>query len=449
MVRRVVLALALIAAFAVRAHADEIKEIVVEGNKKTTSDTVELIARIDVGDDWSPNMVELIKTRLVSSGLFSDVEVFWDPVPGGVRVHLQIKDKHSWVIAPAFYNQPTNTGGGVGFGENNLFGLNQKLLLYAQVATGDSFFVGAWQVPSIFGSHFYVNFDTYDTHSRVIEYQPPTHYLENPLALRKSYMNYLNSGVRLGVEPFRGFKLDTRLRGAHVAYSNVTLDTDDNPGVTLADVTSDPTATKPPAPGKQGWDVSQEFSLTLDRRANWYGVQAGRLLHVSYEHALPALGSDFHYWEVNVGAIRAYQVLERHNLVFKGHFEYGHNMPFQQEFTMGGTSMRGWVNNQFRGNLRALVNVEYSLPLFTVLGLGVRGLAFWDSGYTTFTETKNPDRNYLPNSGQNGLYPFKNSVGVGTRLLMQQIVIPLLGIDLGYGLEARDVQVYLAIGLTD
>jgi len=41
------------------------------------------------------------------------------------------------VIAPAAYNQPTNKGVGAGFGENNLFGENKKLLLYGQVATGD------------------------------------------------------------------------------------------------------------------------------------------------------------------------------------------------------------------------------------------------------------------------------------------------------------------------
>ena len=80
---------------------------------------------------------------------------------------------------------------------------------------------------------------------------------------------------------------------------------------------------------------------------------------------------------------------------------------------------------------------------------GIRGLAFWDSGYTTFMSTDNPERNYLPGSGTKGLAPFKNSVGVGTRLYLRQIVLPLLGLDVGYGLEARDVQVYLAIGLTD
>ena len=84
---------------------------------------------------------------------------------------------------------------------------------------------------------------------------------------------------------------------------------------------------------------------------------------------------------------------------------------------------------------------------------GVRGLGFFDSGYTTFVSAdSNTERNYLPDaeSWRNSkLAPFKNSVGVGTRLYMQQIVLPLLGVDFGYGLEARDFQVYLAIGLTD
>ena len=48
-----------------------------------------------------------------------------------------------------------------------------------------------------------------------------------------------------------------------------------------------------------------------------------------------------------------------------------------------------------------------------------------------------------------GLAGFKNSVGVGTRLYLRQIVLPLLGLDFGYGLEARDYEIYLAVGLTD
>ena len=78
------------------AAAEKIEAIVVEENSKTTSDTAESLAKIEVGDDWSADQAELIKRNLVSSGLFKDVEVFTEPgKEGGVKVHILAKDKHS------------------------------------------------------------------------------------------------------------------------------------------------------------------------------------------------------------------------------------------------------------------------------------------------------------------------------------------------------------------
>lgn len=395
-------------------------------------------------------MVDAVKSRLVSSGLFKDVEVYWTKQAGGVAVHILAKDKHSWVIAPAFYNQPTNTGGGIGFGENNLFGQNQKLLLYSQIATGDSFFIGAWVIPSIGGTRFYSQLDTFLKSQRNIEYSAPESYIVDNSQMRpvrESRMHYLNLGAKLGVEMWRGIRIDTRLRGAKVSYPSVTT----RPEALATDLPMGADPMAPPAPGGEGYDVSNEWTLQIDRRANWYGIQSGHKYSFSFEHALPSLGSDFIYWLAGAGAYKAIRLLERHNLVLRGSFGYGRNLPFQQEYVTGGTSMRGWLNNEFRGNLRALANVEYSFPLLTISGFSVRGLGFFDSAYTTFTQTDDIEsqRNYLPNSAVRGLDGFKNSVGVGTRFYLRQIVLPLLGLDFGYGLEARDFQVYLAIGLTD
>lgn len=431
------------------AAAEVVRDIVVEENTKTTDETVQLIAKIEVGDTWTPDMAARIEADLVSSGLFKDVEVFWSNVEGGIRVHILVKDKHSWVIAPAFYNQPTNTGGGVGFGENNLFGLNQKLLLYGQIATGDSFFIGAWVIPAIGGSRFYAQLDTYLKSARNIEYEVPASYVEDPAPVRESRIHYLNAGVKLGVELFRGVKLDGRLRGAKVSYQDIKLLAADVAAVT-GDPTSDPT--RIPAPGAEGWDVSNEWTLSIDRRANWYGIASGHRYAISFEQSVSSLGSDFSYYLAGASFYKAWKILERHNFVLRLNGNYGHHLPFQQELQTGGTSMRGWLNNQFRGDLRALGNAEYSVPLLTVMGLSIRALAFFDSSYTTFLTTSNPDRHYLPRSRrdqQDVLAPFKNSVGVGTRFYLRQIVLPLLGLDFGYGLEARDFQVYLAIGLTD
>jgi outer membrane protein insertion porin family len=435
--------------------AAEIRKIVVEDNTKTTSETVEYISGLAVGDQWTPDMVDLVKTRLVSSGLFKDVEVYWTKEDDGVAIHILAKDKHSWVIAPAFYNQPTNVGGGIGFGENNLFGQNQKLLIYGQIATGDTFFIGAWLVRSIGGTRLYSQLDTYLKSARNIEYTSPTAYLVGAMdvrPVRESRIHYLNFGGKLGVELWRGIKIDTRIRGASVRFKDVRVMTEE--GATLADI--DPSLNPndpPPAPGKEGMDVSNEWNLTIDRRANWYGIQTGHKYQLTFEHALPSLGSDFIYWVANAGAMKAVKVFERHNLVLKTNVAFGDNLPFQQELLTGGTSMRGWLNNQFRGDFRAIANLEYSVPVFTIKGFSVRALTFFDSAYTTFLKTSKNEaegsRHYLPGAHVEGLAGLKNSVGVGTRFYLRQIVLPLLGLDFGYGLEARDYQVYLAIGLTD
>src|SRR6185369_4111941 len=195
---------------AIPADGAAIRKIVVEDNKKTTSETVELISQLEVGDSWTTDMVDVVKSRLVSSGLFKDVEVYWTKEPtGGVAVHILAKDKHSWVIAPAVYSQPTNKGGGIGFGENNLFGQNQKLMLYGQIATGDSFFIGAWLVPSIAGTRFYSQLDTYLKSSRNIEYTAPNSWMVDSMdlqAVRESRIHYLNVGGKLGITLWRALK---------------------------------------------------------------------------------------------------------------------------------------------------------------------------------------------------------------------------------------------------
>ncbi|HTJ41354.1 MAG TPA: BamA/TamA family outer membrane protein [Kofleriaceae bacterium] len=430
------------------ARAEEIIEVRVEDNRKTTSDTVKLIAGIDDGDDWTPDMVDLVTQRLVTSGLFKDVKVFSEPSgEGGVIVHLIVEDKHSWVIAPAFYDQPTNKGGGIGFGENNLFGRNQKLLIYGQVATGDTFFVGAFVDPSLWGTRLRAQYDLYLASNRIIEYAPPSAYRDDPLPVRESRLHYLNNGLKVGARLWGKTTFDVRLRAAHVGYQDVKL----ADGATLDQTTTDPNATQPPPPGAGGWDVSGELFFGIDTRANWYGLSAGHKIVAMFEQALPSLGSDFRYWDASLYMERATRVFEEHNLVLKGQIAYGHDLPFQQEFTSGGTTMRGWKNMQLRGDFQLAGNAEYSVPMFTVHGLAVRGLAFWDTTYTTFVDKQTGDtfRNYLPGSEARGLAPFKNSVGVGTRLYLRQIVLPLLGLDFGYGVERGDYEIYLAIGLTD
>jgi len=437
------------------AHAERIKEIDVVDNTKTTDDTVILIADIEVGDQWNVEMVPRIEGDLVNSGLFKEVDVFTRPVEGGVRVTIRAVDKHSWIIAPTVYNQPTNKGGGIGFGENNLFGEDKKLLLYGQIATGDSFFIGAYVDPSIAGSRFHWQLDTFLRHERVFEYQAPQKFVFDPKKVRRSVETYLNNGASIGLELWRGASLDLRLRGAYVYFDKTKL----VDGACLEDVFGDPTnsgaCTPPgdtpiPEPGGEGWDISSEVKLTFDNTANWYGIFSGNKYMVSFERSLLDLGSDFDYWLTSVQYVRARKYFSRHNLIMKFNGGYGQGLPFQQEWTSGGPDQRGLKNRQLRGNLRLTGTLEYSIPVFTIKGFAFRGLAFYDGSYTTFfhAQPARAQRNYLPGYASHGLAPWKNTVGGGVRLYVRQIVLPLLGLDFGYGLERGELEIYFAIGLT-
>ncbi len=134
----------------------------------------------------------------------------------------------------------------------------------------------------------------------------------------------------------------------------------------------------------------------------------------------------------------------------KASVAYGRHLPFQQEFTSGGTGLRGYTNRQFRGDFKTWGNLEYSVPLFSIGPLSFRGLAFWDTAYTTFlNEGGNPQRDYLPGQTGSSVSEWRNGVGGGFRVYIKSIVLPLLGVDWGYGVEARDNHIYFALGLLD
>jgi outer membrane protein insertion porin family len=425
------------------AEGETIVAIDVVENTKTNDETVRLIADVDKGDTFSYELLDRIRVDLVNSGLFKDVQVIAVPVQGGMKITIVAKDKHSWVIAPTVYLQPGNQGGGLGFGENNLFGANKKLLLYGQVATADSLFLGGYLDPAFLGSPLYFRTDVFLRREFVTEYAGGELFGDEPQAYRTTRMNYYNGGFMLGLNVWKGMAIDARLRGAWVEFGTPEC----------AQEGADPAeeCNNGIAPGVDGWDVSSEYRVTYDKRANWYGVTAGTMFGVSFETALPSLGSDFDYWLAQARMVKAIRFFEEHNLVLKGSFGLGHHLPFQQEMTSGGVNLRGYQNREFRGDTRASGTFEYSVPFFKIGSLAFRGLVFTDLAYTTFTgDDGNEDqRHYLTNQTDIDATPLRLGLGGGFRIYVRSIVLPLLGIDWGYAPQANTYHVYFAVGLTE
>jgi outer membrane protein assembly factor BamA len=424
-------------------EGSKIVDIDVVENTKTSDETVLLIADVDKGDTFSFALVERVKIDLVSSGLFKDVNVFGTQIEKGTRLVIEAKDKHSWIIAPTVYLQPGNKGAGVGFGENNLFGENKKFLVYAQYATRDSLFIAGYLDPSLFGSrYFYWRLYVFGRTELVPEFTSPDELFETPVEERLTRLNYLNGAFLLGINLWKGFGLDLQLRGARAWYGEPEWQEGHDP--------MDPTPLLPP--DQDGWDIAFESKITRDTRANWYGISEGSMQRLSYERGLTSLGSDWDYWTTYLTlqwAIRP-QFWRNANIIFKYGAGIGDNLPFHNEFTSGGVNLRGYKNREFRGDFKIGGQNEFSIPLFRIGSVAFRALGFVDMAYTGFVNSEgNETRNYLAGQQDEDEGRFRMGVGGGFRIYLRSIVLPLLGLDWGYGIQTDEWNLYFAVGLTE
>ena len=91
----------------------------------------------------------------------------------------------------------------------------------------------------------------------------------------------------------------------------------------------------------------------------------------------------------------------------------GNNLPLWAENSAGGTNLRGYLYRQFQGDTHLRTQVEYHFPLFSLWGLDFRGLVFNDAA----------------------------------AIWLRTVAMPLVGIDVGYGLGTTDVRMILVLGV--
>jgi outer membrane protein assembly factor BamA len=433
---RLMLVLGVCLALIEPARADEPRPIVgfrVEGDSKVTSDMLGYLLRVELGDLVNDAQIPLLERALVSSQLVKSAKVRFEPAPDGVVVVATLDDKQSWIVMPTAYLLATNWAAGLGFAENNLFGENKKLLLYGQIGKVNSFFVAAYVVPSFRGTKLSLRFDTYLQRRIFDEYANPVGDPESKALGRTSDHLFMNLGAAAGWNLRWWWKTEMRLRGAVVRYWN-------------AHVPEDP-ATALPRPSPDGYDVTTQLRTTLDAREHDHGVTEGPYGQLAAELPIPGLTS-YVYASVVARAFYALRFLRRHQLELRTYGNLGYHMPFHDEWTLGAASdLRGYAPEQFRGDVRALARLEYSVPLASWRVFTFRGLGFFDTGYLGFHFTDPSLRSYLPDQVGRGIW--RNDVGGGLRIYVSNIVLPLLGLDVGYGLENHSPTLYLQIGLTD
>ena len=102
------LGLALAAAPALAA-GEEITDVRVMGNARTEESTVRSVAGVSIGDTLETGTLDMVRERLNTTGLFSDVNVWWEQHKTGVRVNIAVKDKFPWAPSRPGRGRPTTS----------------------------------------------------------------------------------------------------------------------------------------------------------------------------------------------------------------------------------------------------------------------------------------------------------------------------------------------------
>ncbi|MBR2220287.1 MAG: BamA/TamA family outer membrane protein [Phascolarctobacterium sp.] len=168
---------------------------------------------------------------------------------------------------------------------------------------------------------------------------------------------------------------------------------------------------------KENFGVTRSITLgrVLDSRDNIYDPHEGKRISYSIEHA-GFMGGDFDFTKFT--ADYRYYYRAGGEAVWALNLGAGYadgDMPLSQRFSMGGSdTLRGYEDDQFRGNSMVKATLEYRFPIVKK----VQGVLFTDNGYAW--------DNRFEDEFDFGL--IKNSFGVGLR-----INSPLGPVKLDYG----------------
>ena len=441
-----------------------IVELRVADNARTQSNTIEYVSGLRIGQVLSGPLVEEATVRLYSTGLFKDVAITWETPSAkhlgqGVRVVIRAKDKFPWVVAPIFSYQGRNYGGGAAFAHNNVLGRGIKLLLYADYTTAEKMLLAVWIDPSIRNTPFYYRIDALLRRDTIVEYARG--HLGSPRVERQTDVDTIGLGAMLGVTLARRFHIDVRLK----AYYDWTrtpecFNTTNVNGYGTSDVVASQGSCR--SPSSSGWDNTITTSMGWDSRSKVNGVQKGLQLSLTWQYGARWLGDNWDYHLLTLSGVYAFRFWKQHNLILRWGGDLDFSPPFKLEVEAGAIdyTLRGSVYRQFRGDTSAHATVEYLVPLFTVLGLSVRGIGFYDTNLTWFRSLPaqstvgsravtygNGFRDYLPDTPSGVVrQSWNNGVGVGIRMYLRGVVLPLIGFDVAYGIEPNTFRYYLAIG---
>jgi outer membrane protein assembly factor BamA len=395
---------------------------------KTRPHAVTVLAKLDPGEPLTFEKLLRAERELRKSNLFEDVQVqVLLPPEQAARemylshdisyadVEIRVREKRFWYAFPFGSVSQDNLSAGAVVADVNLFGRARTGFLAGEYGNQTKQVFALYRDPAILGSRF-VGYDLTtigrDDHTAVYA-----------------------SGQQTGKVAVTQYGGAAQMRfNWHPEFATLFQASVDH----LEMVPDTPMLLPPEVSLRRGLDVDLRAELRYDGRDQQEGFYRGALTRLWVELSDERIGSDYAYTR-EMMLVGGWFPIGKLNFSARGQagVEYATGpggIPFTKQFTLGGLDLRGYVRREFRGDTLFSLQTDLVVPLFQIWQMKVRGDLFYDAGAV-----------YLRAIGLSR-DDFRQGVGGGLRFYFRQLAIPVMGFDVGYGIDENHVGYYVTFG---
>ena len=418
----------------IAVNEGKIEAYKVKGNKKCKDYVITREMRMKVGQPFNAKLARRSMQRIYNLGFFEDVNIKLNPgkEPNAVEVEITVVEQNTGVFGVgAGYSNADGFIGMVSIGDKNFRGIGDSINLRWEFGGEDNKnYDFTYSRPWLDHKETRMTINLYDQTYETADYDEKAHEIarydrnrkgqELTFSRKSGHSDFISNYITLKnrTDSYMG-EADDYEGDKNQYYEKQFNPSPEYGGNNKAGKWKSwyPKTVHERRKENFGHTRSLTFGRVYDSRDNVHDPHEGKRIAYSFEWA--AFGGDFDFRKFTADW-RYYVRAGKHNPTntWAWNLAAGYadgNMPLSQRFTMGGTdTLRGYEDDQFRGNSMLKATLEYRFPIVKK----IQGVLFSDNGYAW--DKRHED--YFD------LGKMKSSVGIGLR-----INSPLGPVKLDYG----------------
>jgi outer membrane protein assembly factor BamA len=427
-----------------------VDHIVVRGDPKVAARALATRMHLNPGDSVDFAVLEAAEQRLIESGLFTSAHVFIDlPMQElvqrmyvddqtfTVEVVVEAAGKHSWFVIPSASFGSGDWAGGLVYADQNLAGRDVQLVGSGQIGQSRSFVFVGYRDPLVEGA--------------------PITYTVSALYRPEQILFFANHTVVQQV-PTTVVGGAGEIGWVLSSHTCALLGVSGREQTVRSVVGLAPGATPLPYNSRNGRIFLLQFQFQYDDTSAPEGLRQGIRLLLKNEVSDRYWGSDFDYskFETRVELYGRYR-WNYPSLFLNMVLNYptsDHGVPVTEMLRIGGSTLRGYLTNEFHGDTLASAQAEDQAVLlhlrlpWTEVRFNVAAAVFVDAGILL---ERHPGGTTLQPPGipappvRSKLADIHASFGGGVRIILPGIQIPAFKLDVGYGIDVHSVAMTISI----